>query len=330
MKAMLIRRFGEPDVFEPAELPEPVAATGQVLVRVRASSVNPVDCRIRRNGPPIAPPLPALLHGDVAGTIEAVGDAVEGFAVGDAVYGCAGGVRGNAGALAERMSCDARLLAPVPAMLDFAAAAALPLVTITAWEGLFERARLVVGERVLVIGGTGGVGHVALQLARIAGAEVTATVASPGKAALARQLGARHTILRTQEPIAEAALRLTGGEGYDLVFDAVGGKLIEQALGAARIGGRVVTIQAQAEVALGLAHTRNLSLHAEFMLVPLLTGRGRERHGQILRQAARLVDAGLLRPLLDSQRFGFTRVADAHRRLESGEAVGKLVLENDL
>lgn len=330
MKAMLIRRFGGPEVFEPAELPAPAPAAGEVLVRVRASSVNPLDCKLRRNGPAIAPPLPAVLHGDVAGVVEALGEGVTAFVRGDAVYGCAGGVGRNGGALAEFMCCDAALLAPMPRNLDFAEAAALPLVTITAWEGLYERACLQSGERVLVIGGTGGVGHVAVQLAALAGAEVTATVADTRKAQRVRELGAAQAIVRGPQPIAEAAMAACGGEGFDLVFDAVGGKLIEQALGAARIGGRVVTIQAQAEVSLAQAHLRNLTLHAEFMLVPLLTGHGRARQGAILRQAAQRVEQGRLRPLLDAQRYGFSRVAEAHARLESGAAVGKIVLENDL
>lgn len=147
----------------------PQTRPGHVLIRVRASSVNPVDYKIR-SGMPIAPDFPAVLHGDVAGEVVEVGEGVSDFAVGDAVYGCAGGVSGTQGALAEYMLADARLLAPKPSNLSMEQAAALPLVGITAWEGL-ERTRVIAGANVLVHGGTGGVGHMALQLARTLGGD---------------------------------------------------------------------------------------------------------------------------------------------------------------
>lgn len=132
MKAMMIEKFGDSSVFTQADVSKPALKSGHVLIRVEASSVNPVDYKIRRYQPPFAPELPAVLHGDVAGVIEAVGDGVNKFKPGDAVYGCAGGVQGQGGALADYMLADARLIAKKPNSLDFRAAAALPLVTITA------------------------------------------------------------------------------------------------------------------------------------------------------------------------------------------------------
>lgn len=331
MQAMLIERFGGPDVFRRGQIERPPLAAGQVLIEVAASSVNPVDTKIRANGPGIAPALPAVLHGDVAGTLIAVADDVQGFAPGDEVFACAGGVRGLGGSLAEVMLADARLLAPKPKSLDMAAAAAMPLVTITAWEGLYERAALRPGERVLVIGGTGGVGHIAVQLARRAGAWIVSTASSPDKARIAHELGAHEVILHRDESIADGAMRFSQGLGFDLTFDAVGGAtVLPQAFAATRLGGRIVTIQARATVDLSQLHDRGQSLHAEFMLPPLLYGRGREHHGEILRAASALVDAGELKPLLDDRRFGFSEVGAAHSYLESGQARGKVALINDL
>lgn len=329
MKAMLLDQFGDPSHFRLGHLPDPVAGPGQVLVCVAAASVNPVDYKIRRRGGAIAPEPPVVLGCDVAGVVESVGEGVTGFARGDRVYGCVGGVKGLPGTYAELVAADARLLARAPSRLTLREAAALPLVTITAWEGLFDRADLQPGESVLVHGGAGGVGHVAIQLARAKGARVAATVSTPEKAEIARRLGAEETIdYRTEAPAAYVA-RLTGGRGFDVVFDATGGSDLPASFAAARLNGRVVTIVASYTADLALMHTKGLSLHVVFMLIPLLHDRGRERHGAILREAAALADAGRLRPLLDPGSFHLADAAEAHRHLEGGRAVGKVVIEVD-
>lgn len=327
MHAQIIRAFGEPDVFAAETLHDPTPAAGEVLIRAAAASVNPVDTKLRRFGPPIAPPLPAVLGCDVAGTIVALGEGVEHFAVGDEVYGCVGGVKGLGGTYAELVTADTRLIAHRPKTLALADAAALPLVTITAWEGLFVRARMQSGQTLLVHGGAGGVGHVVVQLARAQGIHVSTTVSSPEKAALARELGAHETIDYRQEPVADYVQRLTGGRGFDVVFDATGGKDLATSFAAVRTSGQVVTIVSQYQADLTPMHGKGLSLHVVFMLLPMLTGVGREHHGEILRRAAQLVDAGQLRPYVDPQRFQLATVADAHRRLEAGQAVGKLVID---
>ncbi|HET7843065.1 MAG TPA: zinc-binding dehydrogenase [Xanthomonadales bacterium] len=326
MRAQVIRSHGGVDVFEPAELPLPVAGPGQVLVRVVASSVNPVDTKIRRKGGGAAPALPAVLGADVAGVVAAVGPGVQRFAVGDAVYGCVGGVRGLQGTLAEYVAADERLLARAPHVLPLADAAALPLVAITAWEGLVEEARVQRGESVLVLGGTGGVGHVAVQLARELGAVVTAAVSSADKARLAKELGAVHVVDYRKEPVADYVARITNGRGFDVVFDATGGSDPSAAFAAAKLRGRVVTIVTAFTADLSPMHMKGLSLHAVFMPIPMLHDVGREAHGAILREVARLVDAGKLEPIVDS-RFPLERAADAHARLESGAAVGKVVVD---
>lgn len=327
MRAQVIEDFGGPEVFRAADLPDPRVEPGHVLVRVEATSVNPVDTKIRAKPTPLAPDRPAVLGCDAAGVVLEAGAGVDGFIPGDRVYGCAGGVRGRGGAYAEILLADARLVAPAPPGLSSREAAALPLVTLTAWEGLFDRANLVPGETVLVHGGAGGVGHVAIQLAKAGGARVFATVSSAEKAAIARDLGADETIAYRDEAVEDYVGRLTGGRGFDLVFDATGGSDLATSLKGARVNGRVVTIVAQYTADLTPMHEKGLSLHVVFMLLPMLTGLGLERQGAILREAAGLVADGRLRPLIDGERFALDRVADAHRRLESGGAVGKVVVD---
>ena len=172
------------------ELPQPVLRENQVLVRIQASGVNPLDVKIRAGQAGHAQqPLPAVLGLDMAGIVEEIGRGVIGFQPGDAVYGMVGGVGGQQGTLAEFVAADADLLARKPGNLSMREAAALPLVMITAWEGLVDRARVHAGQTVLVHAGAGGVGHVAVQLALAYGAKVYATV-SPEKKAAVENLGA--------------------------------------------------------------------------------------------------------------------------------------------
>ncbi|WP_126429740.1 zinc-dependent alcohol dehydrogenase family protein [Brevibacillus marinus] len=331
MKAQVIHSFGDPSVFQTAELPKPEVIPGHVLIRVAASSVNPVDTKIRKGllaG--IAPELPAVLHGDVAGVVEEVGDGVTGFQPGDEVYACAGGIKGTAGgALADYMLADAALVAHKPQQLSMQEAAALPLVAITAWEGLIQRAAVKPGQHVLVHGATGGVGHIALQLAKWAGATVSVTASSEDKLAVARDLGADHLINYREQSVAEYVERLTDGEGFDLVFDTVGGENLDRSFQAAKRNGSVVTIAARSTHDLSPLHSKGLSLHVVFMLIPLLYGSHREQHGHILRSVAQIVDDGKLRPLLDLRSFTFAEAAEAHRHLESGQAIGKVTLINE-
>jgi len=327
MRAQIIEAFGDPSVFRSADLPVPPIRPGHVLVRVQATSVNPADYKIRRAGPLIAPELPAVLGMDVAGTVEAVGEGVTGFAPGDEIYGCAGGVRGvPGGALAEYMLADARLIAAKPSALTMREAAALPLVTITAWEGL-NRAQVKPGDAVLIHGGAGGVGHVAVQIAKARGAKVFATVSSPTKAALAEGLGADGTINYREEPVEAYVDRCTGGRGFDIVFDATGGSDLAKSFAAARLNGQVVTIVSQYEADLSPMHAKGLSLHVVFMLIPMLHDVGREEHGRILREAAALAETGRLKPHLDDRRFTLDQAGAAHAKLEAGHAIGKLVID---
>ncbi len=324
MKAQIIRQSGSPEVFEFVELDDPVPGPGQILVRQHATSINPVDTKIRGLGLEIGPTLPGVLGCDIAGTIESVGAETQEFAVGDEVFGCGGGVRGMGGAYAEKIVTDPALLCKKPAGLSFLQAAALPLVTITAWEGLFERANLASGQHVLIHGGTGGVGHIALQIAKAAGARVSVTV-SKTKTELAKDLGADDTIDYRAEEVGDYVQKLTGGKGFDVVFDTTGANL-PVSFEAAKLNGQVVTTVSRYEADLSPMHGKGLSLHVVFMLIPMLYNIGRRRHGEILRDASAMVEKGKLRPLIDDQAFTLETIGNAHRHLESGQARGKVVV----
>ncbi|MFI6018774.1 zinc-dependent alcohol dehydrogenase family protein [Streptomyces sp. NPDC051287] len=325
MRAAVLEEFGSPLVLTDVE--KPVAGPGQVLVRVRASGVNPLDTKIRAGRADHARrTLPAILGLDLAGVVEETGAGVDGLAPGDEVFGMTGGVGDVPGSLAEYAAVDARLLARKPSSLSPREAAALPLVFITAWEGLVDRARVRAGQRVLVHGGAGGIGHVAVQIARARGAEVFATASTPRLDVVGR-LGAT-AIDRTTTTVDEYVAEHTGGEGFDVVFDTVGGAVLDASFTAVRTGtGHVVSALGWGTHSLAPLSFRGASYSGIFTLLPLLTGRGREHHGEIMREAAALADAGALRPLLDPRRFTLADVADAHAAVESGTAQGKIVID---
>ncbi|MEL6862282.1 MAG: zinc-binding dehydrogenase, partial [Pseudomonadota bacterium] len=293
MKAMVLRSYGADAPFEAADLPKPVAGAGEVLVRVAASSVNTVDTMIRAMGQeqlPLSPDLPAVLGMDFAGTVEAVGDGVTGFAVGDEVYGCAGGLIGLQGALAEYISADAHLVAHKPKTLTMKQAAALPLVGITAYEGL-KRAGVSAGQKVLVQGGAGGVGHVAVQLAKHYGAEVYATASGTPQMSILQGYGATGIDYQT-DAVSDYVERYTDGRGFDVVFDSVGGPNMTNSFEAAALNGQVATTVALLELDLSPAHFKGLSVHVVFMLIPMLHNFQRAVHGEILDELAEIVDSG--------------------------------------
>jgi NADPH:quinone reductase len=324
MKAVVLKEFGGVENLSLDDLPVPRVGAGSVLLRAAAASANPVDVSVR-NGAAFGPALPAIIGCDVAGVVEAVGEGVTEFAPGDEVFGCVGGVRGSGGTLAQYVLADARLLAPKPRTLSMREAAALPLVAITAYEGM-TRGGVLPAHRVLIHGGTGGVGHVAVQLAAALGAKVFATI-SAGARAIAMRLGATDTIDYRAETVDDYVKRLTADEGFDIVFDTIGGQHLEQSFQAARNGGQIVSTNSLTQLDIRPMHLKGLSLHVIFMLLPLLTGTGRERHGAILREIATLADAGKLRPLVDETRFTLSTAADAYRHLESGKATGKVVID---
>ncbi|WP_406361725.1 zinc-dependent alcohol dehydrogenase family protein [Streptomyces sp. NBC_01579] len=325
MRAVVLEQFGSPLTL--SELTTPAAGPGQVLVRVAASGVNPLDTKIRAGKAAHARSrLPAILGVDLAGVVEAVGPEVTGFAPGDEVYGLTGGVGDLQGSLAEYAAVDARLLAHKPVSLSPREAAALPLTVITAWEGLVDRAQVKTGQRVLVHGGAGGIGHVAIQIARARGAEVFATGSARSLETIAR-LGAT-PIDYTTTPVEDYVARHTDGEGFDIIFDTVGGETLDASFTAVRTyTGHVVSALGWGTHSIAPLSFRGATYSGVFTLLPMLTGRGREHHGEILREAAALVDAGALMPMVDPRHFTLHTAAEAHKAVESGSAAGKIIVD---
>lgn len=326
MKAQVLTAHGDVTGFELRDLPTPDLRPGHLLVQVAATGVNPVDCKLRRHGSAAAPVLPAVLGADFSGRVAAVAPDVDRFAVGDDVFGCGGGLRGlPGGALAEYLLVDSRLAARKPRRLDYRESAALPLVAITALEGL-DRARVAAGDHVLVRGGTGGVGHVAIQLAHARGARVTATASTPDRARIAAALGAQIVADHARESPAEIAARVTGGRGFDVVFDASGGPDPNSSVVATRRNGHVVVIAAKGPHDLAPLYARGQSLHCVMALIPMLYGDGREAHGALLERIAAYADRNELRPLLDGHAYALADAPEAHRQVEEGRALGKVVV----
>lgn len=329
MKAQILTQFGAPSVLQYTDVPTPELKPGHALIKVLATSVNPIDCKIRSGAVPYATAdFPAILHGDVVGVIEAVANDVKSFTVGDEVFAFGGGVKGTGGALAEYMLVDARTLAKKPTSLSAIEAAALPLVAITAWTALFQKAKLQADQTVLIHGGVGGVGHIAVQFARNCGAKVYTTVLKEQDIALAKSFGAHEVINAKEENTADYVQRLTAGRGFDVVFDTVGGANLDHSLAAAATGSVVVTIAARSTHDLTPLHNKGLSLHANSSLLPLLTGNC-EILGETLSQVAELAAQGKVKPRIDEQMFNLAQASEAHALLESGQAKGKVVITVD-
>lgn len=331
MKAIVINKFGKPnEVFETIELPVPIISADEILVKVMATSVNPVDYKIRRGElPGLAGNFPSVLHGDVAGVVEEIGSNVSGFRKGDNVYGFAGGVAGLDGALSEYMKGDYRLFAKKPSNLSFTEAGAMPLVIITAYEAIFDRAQVKPGQKVLVYGGVGGVGHLGIQFAKIAGAEVFATVSSEKQALAAKKLGSDHIINYKTETVDSFVEKHTNGKGFDVVFDTIGNENLINSFNAAKLNGTVVTTSSLIDINLTPIHLKGLNFLVVFTLIPMLHNTGKERHGEILSKVATWVEQGKVRPLIDEQVFSFENIGLAHQRAESGPLIGKVVITKD-
>ena len=330
MRAVVMPRAGEPEVLQITQVPPPeIQSPTELLVRIRAAGVNPIDTKLRQRGTFYPEALPAILGCDGAGIVEAVGEAVTKFKVGDAVYFCHGGLGKQQGNYAEMTVIEEEFAALMPRNISFAEAGAAPLVLITAWESLFDRARLEAGRKVLIHGGAGGVGHVAMQLAHLKGAEVAVTVSSPAKAELCQRLCPTvFPILYRQENFVSAVMRWTDGEGVDMALDTVGGKVFQETFTAVQVYGDLVTILApSADTDWKTARDRNLRISLELMLTPMLTGQRawRKHQAQILAECAQLLENGKLKVHVDRQ-LPLAEAAQAHRLLSTGQIMGKLVL----
>jgi NADPH2:quinone reductase len=332
MKAIAMIATGAPHVLAPIDVPKPkITQPTEMLVRLRAAGVNPIDTKLRSKGTYYPGRLPAILGCDGAGVVEAAGGAVKNFRVGDAVYFCNGGIGGHPGNYAEYALVDERFAALKPASLSFIEAAAVPLVFITAWEALHDRARLQPRQHVLIHAGAGGVGHAAIQLAKLAGTMVATTVSDEDKAAFVRRLGADEVILYRQADFVHAALAWTNGAGVDVALDTVGGAVFAATTAAVRLYGTLITLlQPGPDMDWKEARQRNLLIGYELMLSPMYYGDvlAQTHQADILRECARLFDAGALSVQV-SHVFPLDEAVAAHRLIEQGGQLGKIVLTID-
>jgi len=313
MRASIIRAFGGADRFELADMPKPVPGPRQVLVRVTAASVNPVDYKIREHGAWAGVPMPAILGYDAAGVVEAVGSQATRFKPGDEVFYSAR-IFGRQGTYAEYHVEDEEILALKPAALTFEQAAAVPLAGITAYDTVISFFQTKPGDTVLIHAGAGGVGHFAVQLAKAAGASVLDTGRS-ANTELIKSLGADEVIDYQKTNFEDEVLRFTGGRGVDAAFDTVGGNTVSRSIKAVRPYGKLATV-VSIEGPLGGMQPKNLTLYFGFM----------ERTEAKIQAMATLVARGQIKPLIDSV-FPLDRVADAHRKLEAGGIKGKVVIQ---
>lgn len=331
MKAIVINETGGPEVLQQKEIETPALVNPtDVLVKLKAAAINPVDAKFRSGMYPLNQ-FPAILGCDGAGIVEETGGRVSKFRKGDEVFFFHGGIGTGPGNYAEYIVLDERFIAHKPESIDFIHAAAFPLVFITVWEALHDRARIQAGQSLLVHAGAGGVGHIAIQVAKAAGAKVCTTVSSEKKAAFVKNLGADYVINYKERNFVEAVMDWTGGTGVDVVMDNVGGKLIEDSFPAVRHFGDLVTLlQVPEGTDWTNARMRNLRFSFEIMLTPLLFNlvEAQKHQTWILEQCARMIDENRLNIHIN-EIFSLEQVAIAHQKIESGSTSGKIVLKID-
>jgi NADPH2:quinone reductase len=332
MKAVVLTGAGGTDMLKLMEVPDPVIRDPkEVIVRLHAAGLNPVDYKLRKAGGYYPDRLPLILGCDGAGVVEEIGEDVTKFKVGDEVFFFNGGMGGDEqGNYAERTIIHQDFVATKPNSLSMVEAASVPLVWLTAWESLFDRYALQPGDTVLIHAGAGGVGYIAIQIAKNAGATVITTISNLEKAEFSRSIGADHCINYQEENFVEKVLHLTGGEGADVVFDVVGGQVFADSFSATKVYGHVVTLDEinfsknEAKV----AKLRNLSLSYELMLTPMhfKMHDARVRQTSMLVNAARLLDAGRIKVVVNNV-FSLDEIALAHQIVEGGHSIGKTVVK---
>ncbi len=344
MRAILLPEHGSADhLVYRTDYPIPEPGAGEVRIRVRAAALNRLDIWVRNGWPGIKLPLPHILGADAAGDIDAVGDGVSGWAVGDRVVidptlSCGvcefcraghqnlcetGGIMGetSSGTYAEYISVSARNVLRLPDGFPYAEAAAAALVYITAWHSLITKAALRPGQSVLIVGAGGGVNSASIQIARLAGATVYVVGSSAAKLDEARRLGADVLIDRSSEDWSKAIFKLTNKRGVDLVVDNVGKDTIFGSIRAVKRGGKILivgnTSGPLAEIDLRFLFSKQISILGSTM----------GTHTDFV-DVMRLIFAGKLSPVLGA-RFPLEQAANAHRALESGAIYGKIVLDID-
>jgi NADPH2:quinone reductase len=330
MKAVVMTAAGGPEVLELRDIAEPmIRAPSEIKVRMRAAGINPVDTKLRSRGLYFPNALPAVLGCDGAGLVTEIGSGVTRFAPGDEVWFCDGGIGGAQGCYAEYKVMNEHEARHKPASLSFVEAAAAPLVCITAWEALYDRARMEPGDRVLIHGGAGGVGHVAVQLAVHEGARVMTTIGDKAKEAFVRDLGVERCINYRERDFAAAAQDWSGGSGVDIALDTVGGEVFQRSMAAVIDYGDLVTLlEPPADTSWKEARNRNLRVGFVLMLTPMVRELPAARMHQhdILDRCAEHIDAGRLR-IHVSRVLPLEQAAEAHQLVGAGHIQGKVVLE---
>ena len=331
MKAFVVERYGNNDGVRLVDVPEPVPGAGEVLVRIHAASINPIDFKTRAGKVKAILPykLPFILGSDLAGVVEKLGPGAKTFKVGDEVYGRASKMR--IGSFAEAIAISEDDIAPKPASIDMAAAASVPLAGLTAWQSFVERAQLRPGQKVLVHAGSGGVGTLAIQIASHLGALV-ATTTSTANVEWVKALGADIVVDYRRQDFTELL------RDFDVVLDTLGGETLTRSVGVLRRGGKIVSISGPPDPAFAKEIGANFALSLAMRLMSSRIRRLCRRlgveyqfffmrpSGMQLRELGALIDAGKLRPVVDRV-FPFEQAKAALAYVETGRAKGKVVLE---
>lgn len=329
MRSILMTDVGPADVLQLADVSEPqITSPTQIKVQLKAAGVNPVDTKLRRRGLLYPDAMPAILGCDGSGVVVETGDSVTRFMKGDDVWFCHGGLGGAPGNYAEYTVLDEKEAEMKPARISYEQAAALPLVLITAWEALFDRAGLKARQTVLIHAGAGGVGHVAIQLAKSAGARVCTTVSTNEKASFVKRLGADKIIRYQEDDFVEEVMQWTNGLGVDVVLDSIGGETFQRSMSAAKVYGHVNTLLAPAsDIDWTVARNRNLGVSFTLMLTPALMdlSEALRRQGKILHRCAKLITDFKLKATV-SDVLPLKDAAIAHEMIEQGHSLGKIVL----
>ncbi|SHL76145.1 zinc-dependent alcohol dehydrogenase family protein [Chryseobacterium polytrichastri] len=327
MKAQVLEQFGSPLTIKEIDKPEP--KDHEVLVKIKASGLNPLDIKIKNGQAAHAEAiLPMILGLDMSGIIEKIGKEVHNFKVGDEVFGLVGGVADIQGTLAEYIAVDADLLALKPKNISFREAAAAPLVFITAWEAVVDQINIKKDQTILIHGGNGGVGHVAIQIANAKEAKVYTTISSPPS-----EFIKKHNVIAidyNKSSVEEYVTKYTDGEGFDAVLDTVGGTVLENSFKAVkRYSGHVASILGWGMHSLAPLSFRNATYSGVFALYPLLSGKSRKHFGEILSQAAQLFEEGKLKIELHDEHYNLMQANEAYEVLENKKSTGKMVIDID-
>ena len=329
MKAVQMTAVGSPEVLRFVEIDEPkIQRDSQIKVQLKAAGVNPIDTKLRRRGMFYPDALPSVLGCDGAGIVVETGRAVLRFKPGDEVWFFNGGIGGEQGNYAEFTIVDASVAQRKPSSLSFTEAAAVPLALITAWESLYDRAQLKRGDTVLIHAGAGGVGHLAIQLARNSGAHICTTVGTEEKAEFVTSLGASEAILYREHDFVEAVKAWSDGLGVDVGLDTVGGETFRRTLSAIAHYGEIVTLlDPGKDIDWKEARNRNLRIGFELVLTPLLKDlpRARQHQVEILEHCGRMFDEARLKVHV-GRTFPLREVAQAHKLIEEGHVQGKIVI----